>query len=313
MKRSILNILTIITILIIATSLSACGSNNANNANNATTQPPTNSGQTTVKVEVQTPQPTPAVSVGALADGTYRADHTLGMLGSEVTFNGNEITTRTGTGKYEIDDARLRIQYDYSFDSYTFEKKGDSIFLDDVEFVKANEAAEPTDKPAYDPYTPSEDEPYPDLIIGIIPSGNSRTPPKFAVDLEQFGQYVRHCLQWRANNGDNYAQSALDGEFRVERDFLSGPLIDDGATILFSAKNTWSGYQTEQYGVIITYSTSIIVYFGEKALIQGETQIYYSVSLGRIIDQEALSNISKTDIDSIFNSAAYPKDAKYGK
>ncbi|MDR0853823.1 MAG: hypothetical protein LBN34_05590 [Clostridiales Family XIII bacterium] len=269
----------------LSVSLAGCGNDNI------TAEPPVDNGNVAGES---------AVSL----DGTYQSDNAPATLGEEITFSGNTITTAAGDGTYKVEGGKLTIQYDNGNTAYAFHQSGDSIFLDDVEFVKVDEAAVKT---AYDSYTPSADDPYPGLIIGIVRSSNPKVPPELVVSVKELEGYVRQIV---------HDPEMLSGRFYVEESNVSTrPVINDGAALWYLSSDLSFGEWTEQYGAVLLYNgaSNYSIYFtvDETKILTG-ADVYYSLSLNRPLTPEEYR--WRTEISHDEASVLWPDDyAKYAQ
>ena len=78
---------------------------------------------------------------GGKPSGTYASQ---GVIAQTYTFNGDKVTISAfginATGTYTIKDGKINITYSLlgleQTVSYSYEKKGNSIFIDGTEFIK---------------------------------------------------------------------------------------------------------------------------------------------------------------------------------
>ncbi|MDR0852818.1 MAG: hypothetical protein LBN34_00410 [Clostridiales Family XIII bacterium] len=233
-------------------------------------------------------------------EGTYRTDQTPPTgLGTELTFTADgTVTDNTGDGDgtYKIEGDKLTITYQGVKASYTFSSEGNTITLNYVRYVSVDDEDE-----AYEPYTPSADDPYPGLIVGTIPAVSEDRAPYFVVDVAELESYARQNLEMYEETWDSLGpwdnpeemKKRIDSQtMRVDPDETgTSQLIDDGATTIFSilggtyAHITWK----KEYGAVFTYGPVGRIYFESgNSKISGsyETNIYYSGSMDRILTQQ---------------------------
>ncbi|MDR0876131.1 MAG: META domain-containing protein [Clostridiales Family XIII bacterium] len=279
-------LMAIVMVLTLAVSLAGCGENKSVEESPANQPPADSEGQ--VVDEVQIPE--------TELEGTYKTDQTPPAgLGTELTFTADgKVTDNTGdgAGTYKIEGDKLTITYQGVRAPYTFSSEGNTITLNYVRYVSMDGS-----EPEYEPYTPSVDDPYPGLIVGIVPPIPPADYPKFIVNMTELEQYIYQNLLIYAEKGHEKPwwnnivddpQLKLDGSLTFG---LTDAPFDGGNAILYSGSVRGTGDFTEQYGLVIHYSPAVWISFDNSdsnitLMLTDEGAIFYSISLGRVLTQE---------------------------
>jgi hypothetical protein len=285
--------LAIVMTLVLSVSLAGCGKDKV-----VTAEPPTDnepvaseSGESDVSLE-----------------GTYQSDSAPAVLGEKITFSGGTVTTATGEGRYKVKGGKLEIQYDNGYTSFAFSQSGDSITLDDCEFTKVDESASEV---AYEPYTPTADDPYPGLIVGTLPSSIGDIIPDFVVNGEEFKSYAYRNLEMYLDGtlqaNDPSVSRRYDGQMVFGSDETTSP--PETLVFITARSKVYGTFKWKrEYGAVLSYSSNAVSFTnGKSKLTQGsESYIYYSWSLGRTLTRLELAN-SET-IDANQASELWPED-----
>jgi predicted small lipoprotein YifL len=269
-------LMAIVMVLMLAVSLAGCGKDDVS------AKPPTDDiGQVAGETQDQT------------LEGTYRTEQTPPTgLGTELTFTADgKVTDNTGdgAGTYKIEGDKLTIEYQGIKASYAFSYDGNTVVLNGVKYVSVDGS-----ESEYEPYTPSADDPYPGLIIGVIPSGNSTIPDHFVIDLKKLMSYVSQGLKAR---DIDISENQLELKFNNSAT-ESSSLLDNGSSVIYGSgdahrvRGTHDSFRwTEEYGLVERYSSRGGFYYEAGPTVgtvhvQGENIIIYSVSLGRPLTPE---------------------------
>ena len=154
---------------------------------------------------------------------------------------------------------------------------------------------------SYDPYTPSADDPFPGLIIGTIPSGDSGASVSLVLNLDKWQEYVYQNLKNYIDDPSSYSGIAnvgdadvrYGGKLVIDTVFnMSPPIIENGTAILYKGESYRGGFAGwyDKYGLVMSLGPSGAVHFkvdraNPVVSASGEEILYYAVMLGRPLTQ----------------------------